>query len=627
MIIASISNVSKSYPSISVLDDICLAVKKGEKIGLVGANGSGKTTLLEIVCGLIDIDSGSVDIIKGTKTEYLPQSFDYSLSGKQALENSLFEFVKEGFGDLLTLKEEISRLEKKIADGQAITIEKNRYGEALHAFEFRSGYGIEANIEKITAGLGFTKEMFDMPVASLSGGEKNRALLARLLVANPDVMLLDEPTNHLDIEGIEFLENYLKASPAAAVIISHDRRFLDRTIDKVWEIYAARIKTYPGNYSAYLRAKLKQDELELKAYTQQQEFIRKTKTFIAKNIAGQKTKQAQSRRKMLARLKRLDKPSSAQKIIGIRFNDVKRSDRIVRCFKDVDFNYETKPVLNGVEFTIERGEKIGLIGSNGSGKTTILELIAETYKPDHGEIIMGKKINIGYFRQSRNEFNPEDRVIDIIARVLPDSTEGKHRDYLAGFLFQGEDVFRPIGTFSGGQQSRLGLAVLMAKQPNFLILDEPTNHLDIPSREALERALDDYNGTLLVVSHDRYFLDDVVDKIYVIQEGAIKTYLGNYSYYESKKHEMTATTEKIVKTKKAKTSKAKIKRINPQIIQKIKDEIEISEARLQDTYNEIESGKYVSDWEKLQTLRYEQEKLEKRLILMYEKLEDISSDE
>jgi len=539
----------------------------------------------------------------------------------------LFEFVKEGFGDLLSLKEDIAKLEQKIADGQATSTEKNRYSEALHNFQFRGGYGIEAKVEKITAGLGFTKEMFDIPIVSLSGGEKNRALLARLLAANPDLMLLDEPTNHLDIEGIEFLENHLKASPAAAIIVSHDRRFLDRTIDKVWEIYAARIKTYPGNYSAYLQAKLKQDELELKAYTQQQEFIRKTKTFIAKNIAGQKTKQAQSRRKMLARLKRFDKPSSAQKSIGIRFSDVNRSDRIIRCFKNVDFSYDKKPILNNVEFTIERGEKIGLIGSNGSGKTTILELITESCKPDHGEIIMGKKINLGYFRQSRNEFNPDDRVIDIIARVLPDFTDGKHRDYLAGFLFQGEDVFRSIGTFSGGQQSRLGLAVLMAKQPNFLVLDEPTNHLDIQSREALEQALDDYGGTLLVVSHDRYFLDNVVDKIYVLQDRVIKIYPGNYSYYESKKREISSATDKIVKTKKVKQSTKKTKRINPQIVKKLENKIEALEEKLQSVYDETESGKYASDWEKLQTLQHEQEELEKKLILMYEKLEDISSDD
>ncbi|MCD6163202.1 MAG: ABC-F family ATP-binding cassette domain-containing protein [candidate division Zixibacteria bacterium] len=627
MIIASISNLTKSYPSIRVLDDICLAIKSGEKIGLVGANGTGKTTLLEIIFGLVDIESGSVDIIKGTKVEYLPQSFADSIDNKNKIDVSLFDFVRSGFGELLTLKEKIESLEKKISAGLATRKEKNRYSEALHSFEFHNGYGIEARVEKIMAGLGFSKDMFDVSLGILSGGEKNRALLARLLVVNPDFMLLDEPTNHLDINGIEFLENYLKTSPSAALIVSHDRRFLDRTVNKIWEIHAARIKSYQGNYSVYLQAKSKQEELELKAYNQQREFIKKTKTFIAKNIAGQKTKQAQSRRKMLARLERLNKPASAEKSIGIRLDDIARSDRIICRFDGVKFSYEEKPILKSAEFTIERGEKIGLIGSNGSGKTTILELAANRIKQDSGEIIRGKKITPGYFRQIRDEFRPADKVIDIIARVLPDYTEGKQRDYLASFLFVGDDVFRQIGTFSGGQQSRLALAMLLAKQPNFLALDEPTNHLDIQSREVLEQALAEYNGTLLVVSHDRYFLDSVVDKIYNLHDGYIKTYLGNYSYFESKRLEIKQAAEKIIKAKTPKTIKQKNKRINPLIIQKIEKEIESLELKLTDIETMIISREHISDWAKLQSMQDEKNELEKKILLMYEKLDELTSTE
>ena len=627
MIIASITNAVKSYPSVNVLDNVNLAVKRGDKIGLVGANGTGKTTLLEIIYGLIDIDSGSVDVNKGTKTEYLPQSFSDSPENRSALENSLYDFVESGFSDLLALKDDISGLEQKIADNQAGEAEKKRYSELLDIFQIRGGYSIETSIDKIISGLGFSKNMHEMPLATMSGGEKNRALLARLLVANPDFMLLDEPTNHLDIEGIEFLENYLSNSPASAIIVSHDRRFLDRTVNKIWEIYAAKIKVFPGNYTNYIKAKQKQDKLELKAYTLQQEFIKKTKTFVAKNIAGLKTKQAQSRRKMLHRLKRLDKPSSAQKTIGINFGNIERSDRIISCFKDVSFRYDTKPILTSAEFTIERGDKIGLIGGNGTGKTTILELIVENKELNSGEIISGKKLQTGYFRQDRNEFNPDDKVIDVIARVLPDQTEGKLRDYLGGFLFSGDDVFRKICTFSGGQQSRLGLAILIAKQPNFLVLDEPTNHLDIASREVLEQALNSYAGTLLAVSHDRYFLDNVVDRIFILRDGTVKVYLGNYSYYETKKLESQKAAIKNIQPKKAKKTKPKNKRINPLIVQKAKDEIKAKETELEQIDDKINSGDYSSNWEKLHDLQTQKGELEKELLLMYEKLDELKSGE
>jgi len=629
MIMASISNITKTYPSITVLDSVRLAIKKGEKIGFVGANGIGKTTLLEIIYGLIEPDSGSIDIIKGLNIRYLPQSISDSFDGISTVGLNIFDFIKSGLAKLDLLKAEIAELEQKMTQGEVGEAVKMRYSEALHSFQMLGGYSLESRVEKVAAGLGFPKEMLETPVDVLSGGERNRASLARILIAKPDLMLLDEPSNHLDIEGIEFLEDFISSSNAAAIIVSHDRRFLDRTVGKIWEIYAGNIKVYKGNYSQYLDAKMKNEEQEIKSYQMQQEFIRRTEKFIQKNIAGQKTKQAQSRRKMLARIKRKDKPHGADKSIGIRFTDVARSERIVCKFDNVRFSFDNKPILQKTDLTIERGDRIGLLGKNGSGKTTILELLLQNLQPDDGEIMLGKKINTGYYRQTRTEFAPNDRVIEIVARVLPDYTEGRLRDFLGGFLFRGEDVFRTVGTFSGGQQSRLALAVLMARNPNFLVLDEPTNHLDIPSREALEDALADYGGTLLVVSHDRYFLDSVVEKIFVLENGVIKSYLGDYSYYESKKRELVSQTEsKGKKVDKPKSlSKPKNKRVNPLIVNKAKDEIAAMEIKLESIYNKLESAEYASDWTSLKSLQDEKDELEHELLILYEKLDNLTADD
>ena len=559
----------------------------------------------------------------------MPQSISDSFDGISSAGLNIFDFIKSGLAILDLLKVEIAELEQKMAQGEVSDANKTRYSEALHTFQMLGGYSLESRVEKVAAGLGFPKEMLETPVDVLSGGERNRASLARILVAKPDLMLLDEPSNHLDIEGIEFLENYISSSNAAAIIVSHDRRFLDRTVSKIWEIYAGNIKVYKGNYSNYLDTKLKSEEQEIKAYQLQQEFIRRTEKFIQKNIAGQKTRQAQSRRKVLARIKRKEKPHGADRSIGIRFTDIVRSDRIVCKFDSIKFSYDTKSILQKTDLTIERGDRIGLLGKNGSGKTTILELLLQNLQPDDGEITLGKKINTGYYCQTRTEFAPNDRVIEIVARILPEHTEGKLRDFLGGFLFRGEDVFRTVGTFSGGQQSRLALAVLMARNPNFLVLDEPTNHLDIPSREALEDALEDYSGTLLAVSHDRYFLDSVVDKIFVLENGAINTYLGDYSYYESKKRELTLQVE--TKEKKAgkpkPTFKPKSKRVNPLIVKKVKAEIAVMETKLESIYDKLESAEYASDWTALKSLQDEKEELEQELLILYEKLDNLTGDD
>jgi len=618
MIILSLANVTKTYPSMVVLDNVSLALRKGEKVGLIGPNGIGKTTLMEIINGLATYDSGSVDRLKNLKIAYLPQIPEIPPR------LTLYEYLREGVGYLLNLEKEAAVYEAKIADGTASKSEIDRYGGILESLRHYGAYSVESQIERIAGGLGLPRQMFDMPLANLSGGQQNRAALSRLLIAEPELMLLDEPTNHLDIEGIEFLENFLLESPASAVIISHDRRFLDKVVTRVWDIRASKVKSFNGNFTSYLEFRQKDDLLSLRAYNRQREFIAKTEAFIRKNIAGQKTNQAKSRIKMLSRLERLEKPPAAEKKINLSFAEASRSDRIVCYFENVYFAYDNLPVIKGANFTIERGDKVGLLGKNGTGKTTVLELATGALKPQKGAVIMGKNIKLGYFRQHRTEFAGYQTPIDIMRAAMPELTDGKLRDMLGAFLFQGEDVFRPISSFSGGQKSRLALALLMAAKPNFLVLDEPTNHLDIPSLETLEEALDQFDGTLLVVSHDRYFLDGLTEKTFVLENGVISTYQGNYSYYLAKKAEQTESPVVVKQTEKKNPPRKKSTRTNPILIKKVEDEIAESERRLAEIEQALVNPANASDWNKLATLTQNKTDLEEQLLILYDKLDELT---
>jgi ATP-binding cassette subfamily F protein 3 len=621
MIIVSLANVTKTYPSMVVLDSVSLALKNGEKVGLVGPNGIGKTTLMEIIIGMATYDSGSVDCLKNLKIAYLPQS------PETPPRLTLYDYLKEGIGHLLMLEQEAAGVESKITDGTASKAEIDRYSAILESFHHHGGYTAESLIDRIAAGLGLARQMYDMPLVNLSGGQKNRAALARLLITEPELMLLDEPTNHLDIEGIEFLENYLLESPAAAVIVSHDRRFLDKVATRMWDIRASKIKSFNGNFTSYLEYRQKDDQLSLRAYHRQRQFIAKTENFIRKNIAGQKTNQAKSRIKMLSRIERIDKPPAAEKKIGLSFADASRSDRIVCYLENVAFSYDDKPVLTDANFTIERGDKVGLLGKNGTGKTTILELATSAIQPQRGRVIMGKNIKLGYFRQHRTEFGGYQTPIDIIRSALPQLTDGKVRDMLGAFLFQDDDVFRPISSFSGGQKSRLALALLMAAKPNFLVLDEPTNHLDIPSLEVLEDALDEFDGTLLVVSHDRYFLDGLTEKTLVLEDGSVKSYPGNYSYYVAKREEQAESQPVIKPAEKKIIARKKAVRTNPLIIQKAENEIAAAEQQLIQTEQALVDPGNASDWAKLAQLQQNKTELEEHLLILYDKLNQLTGDE
>jgi len=626
MVIATLAELTKTYPSIVVLDRINASIQNGEKIGLVGPNGSGKTTLLEILAGLVEIESGEASLAKGISVGYLPQTPETG-----DLNCNLIDYLKSAHGHIIRARKQLEQLESKLASGQATNAEIEQYGRMLDRLECSGGFSLESLLEKTAVGLGLNKDLHQRPLSQLSGGQLNRAALARLLSSRPDLMLLDEPTNHLDIDGIKFLEDHLIGASAAALIVSHDRRFLDNVCRTIWELRRGRLKIFKGNFSDYLDKRRQDDALALKAYIRQKEFIAKTEAFIRKNIAGQKTNQAKSRRKMLERLEKREKPPAPEKNIRLSFAAAARSERIICVMENLSFGFGDKLVLQEINLTIERGQRIGLLGKNGSGKTTLLRIMAGELSPVGGKFYLGKNLKIAYFRQARNEFSASDTPIGLMRAAMPQLPESKLRDILGGFLFEAEDVFRPMTSFSGGQKSRLALALLIAARPNFLMLDEPTNHLDIPSLEALESALDAYDGTLLVVSHDRYFLDGLVDMIYHIENGRLEIYNGNYSYFESKRAEKIsapAITAKSTGTGGVsllkKSEKSKPRKVNPLVIEKLKDQIAALESEYHALLEQAADSNNASNWETLYNIEKRKSELENLILIGYEKLDNLT---
>lgn len=612
MTLVSLNNISKSYGTNLVLKDISWQIEEGRKIGLLGSNGVGKTTLFRIITGELEIDKGEVTRSRKLKIGFLPQECE--------LEDdlTLFDEMLKPFSDLLQLHDELQDLEKEMSSGRNLDKLMKRYGELQIEYENSGGYTYENKIETVLYGLGFKKEDFDKNINILSGGEKNRAALASVLLSEPNLLLLDEPTNHLDIEGTEWLENYLSEFPGTVVLVSHDRYFLDRVIQEVAELENHRVEKYAGNFSAYAAEKEKRKEKALKKYREQREHILRTEEFIRRNIAGQKTKQAQSRRKALKKLERLEKPKTKAKKVKISFKPTQRSSRGLVWTEDLTKRFEERILFENVNFFLERYDRVGLIGPNGSGKTNFLKMLMGKEKPTSGEVKIGANLDIGYYDQEHQGLDLESSVLDELWKIKPQMLASDLRSFLAKFLFLGEDVFRKIKTFSGGEQSRVVLAKLILSKPNFLILDEPTNHLDIASREVLETSLSEFGGTILVVSHDRYFLNKVVNKIYAIENKTLKEYLGNYSYYEEKKREEKEALQKSLElAKQEKKAKAKIKKAKPKIkkrsLYQIEKEISEIEQKIEEIDYLVSTEEVYTDWQKLLELNEERRTLSRRL--------------
>ncbi|MFD2369632.1 ABC-F family ATP-binding cassette domain-containing protein [Brevibacillus sp. GCM10020057] len=539
MILLQAEHIEKTYGIETILQDISLQIQTGERVGLVGVNGAGKSTLMKILAGELSCDSGTIRIPKDVTLGYLAQN-----SGLES-ERSIWDEMLSVFTHLQQEEQELRELEAKMGDPAVIADEKRyqqlleNYSHRSEAFKEKGGYSYEGAIRGVLHGLRFADMDYQTPIGTLSGGQKTRLALAKLLLQSPTILLLDEPTNYLDIETLTWLETYLQNYPGAILVVSHDRYFLDKLVTIVYEIERHRATRYVGNYSRFLDQKAARLEQELKRYEKQQEEIAKLEDFIARNIArATTTKRAQSRRKTLEKMERLDKPIMQNKSVNFSFDVSKMSGNIVMKAQNVAIGYPGAVLSSGLTFELEREERVALVGPNGIGKSTLLKTIVGELQALKGDVRFGSNVTIGYYDQEHRNLNLSNTVLGEIWDEYPQMPEKDVRTLLGNFLFSGDDVQKRISDLSGGERARVSLAKLMLKQANFLIFDEPTNHLDIYSKEVLENALYDYPGTILFVSHDRYFLNKIATRVLELSPGGVTNYLGNYDYYVEKKQEL-----------------------------------------------------------------------------------------
>ena len=531
--------INKSFGEEVIVADGSFHIEDNEKAALVGPNGAGKSTLLKIIVGELPSEGGDVILTKGKSLGYLAQHQEM-MSG-----NSIYEEVRLAKADIIAMEKQIRtiELELKHLSGDALDSRLETYNRLMAAFERANGYAYESEITGVLKGLGFMESDFKKPVDTLSGGQKTRVSLGKLLLTRPDILLLDEPTNHLDLNSIAWLETYLLNYPGAVLIVSHDRYFLNRVVTKVLEIEQGKLMTYLGNYSEYAQKKEQIRDAQLKEYLNQQQAIKHQEAVIEKLRSFNREKsirRAESREKMLEKMKPVEKPVEASTEIHLTLEPSCTSGNDVLNVEHLSKSFPSQPLFSDVSFEIKRGEHVAIIGDNGTGKTTLLKILNQVLAADSGTFTLGTNVNVGYYDQEHHVLHMEKSIFDEISDDYPTLTNTEIRNVLAAFLFTGDDVFKRIGDLSGGERGRVSLAKLMLSEANFLILDEPTNHLDIVSKEILERALNDYTGTVLYVSHDRYFINQTATRILDLVNRTFVNYIGNYDYYLEKKDELTA---------------------------------------------------------------------------------------
>ncbi|MCU0498790.1 MAG: ABC-F family ATP-binding cassette domain-containing protein [Anaerolineae bacterium] len=574
-------NLAKSYGADDIFDEITVEIPQKARIALVGPNGAGKTTLLNLLLGLDLPTEGTISIAKGTRIGFLPQRPE--LRGA----HTVWEEQLQALGDLRRMEAELERLEQQLnEDPNALTA----YGDLQEQFEAAGGYTYEHRIRMILQGVGFKPDQYDLPLAKLSGGQKTRTLLARLLIEAPDLLILDEPTNHLDIDAIEWLEGYLREFPGAVLAVSHDRYFMDTFANTIWELEYGEITVYRGNYTHYLQQRQERHERLMKEFEAQQEFLAKEEDYIRRNIAGQNTRQAKGRLKKLETMKKrgkvIHRPRGKRREMSLKIKAALRSGDKVLMTEHLTVGYADKPVLTVPDITLYRGETVGLIGPNGVGKSTFLKTITAQLGPLNGAVRLGASVQIGYFAQAHESLDPHKTLIDEIYAIKP-MAQGEIRNYLSGFLFTGDDVFRPVETLSGGERGRLALAKLALTGANLLLLDEPTNHLDIDSQEVLQSVIADFEGTVILVTHDRYLVDALATQIWAARSGAMQVFEGSYQEFlaDRERQRQTETEMTRPKDKRGKPAETKIPKkhgLNPFQLQRRIHEVEGEIERLEE---------------------------------------------
>ena len=585
--ILACQNIEKSFDGELLLHDVNFHIEEREKAALIGINGAGKSTLLKIIVGEISPDEGQVILAKGKTIGYLAQHQE--ISSQLSIYDSLLE-MKQHVLDMERGMRELEE-EMKHAEGENLSRIMESYSRLTQKFEQENGYAYKSEITGVLKGLGFEEKDFDKMVSTLSGGQKTRVALGRLLLSSPDIILLDEPTNHLDMESISWLETYLLNYPGAVFIVSHDRYFLDKVVTKIIELDNTKATVFSGNYSAYSEKKAQLRKAAYQAYLNQQQEIKHQEEVIAKLRQFNREKsirRAESREKMLEKIEVLEKPTETDAAMRISLKPRITSGNDVLTVEHLSKSFPSLPLFKDLNFTVKRGEKVAIIGNNGTGKTTILKILNHLLSPDEGSFRLGSKVHIGYYDQEHHVLHMEKTVFEEISDDYPKLTNTEIRNLLAAFLFTGDDVFKPISALSGGERGRVSLAKLMLSEANFLILDEPTNHLDIISKEILEDALNNYEGTVLYVSHDRYFINRTATRILELTNQKLVNYIGNYDYYLEKKEELTSIYAPKIQEEKAreKTSSTKLdwqqKKEEQARIRKRENELKKTEKAIED---------------------------------------------
>ena len=637
--ILACQNISKSFGTDEIIKNASFHIEENEKAAIVGINGAGKSTLLKIIMQEIDADEGTVTVAKGKTIGYLAQHQE------QDSDKTIYEEVLSVKQPVIEMEKRLRVMEDAMNGCDADEMEKllADYNKLNHEFELQEGYAYKSEVTGVLKGLGFGEEDFDKKMSELSGGQKTRVALGRLLVTKPDIILLDEPTNHLDMNSIAWLETYLMNYKGAVIIVSHDRYFLDRVVTKVIEVFQHRVSVFLGNYSDYAVKKKSAREALLRQYYNQQREIKHQEEVITKlkSFNREKSiKRAESREKMLDKMERLEKPVEDNTDIHITLepnivsgNDVMKVEGLAKQF---DGNY----LFSGIDFEIKRGERVALIGNNGTGKTTMLKIINGLIAPDGGEVRLGTNVHIGYYDQEHHVLHMEKTLVEEISDDYPYLNNTQIRNVLAAFLFTGDDVFKRIGDLSGGERGRVSLAKLMLSEANFLILDEPTNHLDITSKEILESALNQYTGTVFFVSHDRYFINQTATRILDLTGKTVINYIGNYDYYLEKREEQTAlhvTAGQAEARVPEKTSAVKMDweqqkkeqaRIRKQenAIKKVEADIEAKEQAIAEIDEKLADPEIATNSAKLNELGSLRAKEQEALEELYEQWETLSSE-